>query len=228
MTTWVKICGLTDAASVSAALDAGADAVGFVLFVPRSPRNVARTAFLNLARRARRRVKTVAVTADASRAQLDDILCGLEPDVIQLHGHETPEDVRRLRVDFGLDRAGSDSREIWKALPVSAADDLARAIEFDAADRILLDARPPLGAHRTGGHGRAFKWELLEGWTAPKPWVLSGGLSPSNVAEAVARSGAVAVDVSSGVESSLGVKDPAKIAAFIAAAKAASPAGALA
>ena len=136
----------------------------------------------------------------------------LAPDVLQLHGNETPEEVRRLR------GAVKQDVEIWKAMAVTSADDLSRAAEYEAADRILLDAKPPKGATRTGGFGAPFDWSILESWRAPKPWILSGGLTPDTVAKAIAQTGAAAVDVSSGVESAPGVKDPARIRAFIEAA----------
>jgi phosphoribosylanthranilate isomerase len=221
MTTFVKICGLCDRTAVDAALAAGADAVGFVMFVPVSPRNVAPDAFLELSKPARGRAKVVIVTADPTPFQLDRIV-ELKPDAIQLHGGETPEALAALRAGFDSDR------EVWKALPVSVREDLGAADRFDAADRLLLDARPPKRASRTGGHGVPFDWSILEGWRAPKPWILSGGLTPKTVDEAIRRTGATAVDVSSGVEVSPGVKDLAKIRAFIAAAKAATPSGAAA
>lgn len=222
MTTWVKICGLTDRAAVDAALAAGADAVGFVMFVPTSPRNVAPDAFAELSKPARDRARVVIVTADPTPSQLDQILA-LEPDAIQLHGKaETPEDLAKLRADL------DPGREVWKGLPVSLRSDLAAADVFGAADRLLLDAKPPKGATRTGGHGLSFDWSILQDWRAPKPWILSGGLTPATIAEAIRRTLATAVDVSSGVESSPGVKDLAKIRAFITAAKAATPSGAAA
>jgi phosphoribosylanthranilate isomerase len=222
MTTWVKICGLTERAAVDAALAAGTDAVGFVMFVPASPRNVAPDAFMELSKPARGRAKVVIVTADPTPYQIDRIV-ELKPDAIQLHGkEETPETLAALRAGF------DPGREVWKGLPVSVREDLAAADRFTAAGRLLLDAKPPKGASRTGGHGAAFDWSILDGWRAPKPWILSGGLTPGAVADAIRRTGATAVDVSSGVEASPGQKDIGKIRAFITAAKSATPSGAAA
>jgi phosphoribosylanthranilate isomerase len=223
MTTFVKICGLTGERAVAAALEAGADAVGFVLFVPASPRNIEPADFVRLSSPARGRAKVVIVTAGVLDARVSDLVRGVEPDAIQLHGSETPAQVQALRDDLGLDRSCPDGLEIWKGLAVGAPADLADAADFGAADRLLLDAKPPKGAERTGGHGLAFDWSILAGWASPKPWILSGGLTPETVADAVHVTGATAVDVSSGVEASPGVKDPAKVRAFVAAAKAARP-----
>lgn len=217
MTTFVKICGLTDGAAVETAIVAGADAVGFVMFVPASPRNIEPNDFTAFSNLVGRRAKTVIVTADVGLPRLGDIARGLKPDVIQLHGAETPDDVRRLRAEL------APGQEIWKAVAVSTRDDLAKAADYDGADRLLLDAKPPKGAGRTGGFGVAFDWTLLAGWTAPKPWILSGGLTLSSVEDAIRVTGATAVDVSSGVESAPGVKDLAKIALFVATAKATRP-----
>lgn len=216
-TTFVKICGLNDGAAVETAIAAGADAVGFVMFVPASPRNIEPSDFITFSDLVRGRAKTVIVTADIGLARLGDVLRGLEPDVIQLHGSETPDDVRRLRTDL------APGQEIWKAISVSTRGDLDKAADYDAADRLLLDAKPPKGASRTGGFGVAFDWTLLAGWTVPKPWILSGGLTLSNVVDAIRVTEATAVDVSSGVESAPGVKDLAMIATFVATAKATHP-----
>jgi phosphoribosylanthranilate isomerase len=218
--TSVKICGLTEERSVAAAVEAGADWIGFV-FHPTSPRAVSPERAARLAAPARGRARVVAVVVDADDALVSAIATKLAPDAVQLHGREQD---RRL---LGL-RALFRSAQMWKALPVASREDLTAADAFTNADQLLLDAKPPKDADRTGGHGRAFDWSLLQGWRAPKPWILSGGLTPEGVSDAIRVTGANAVDVSSGVESAPGVKDPAKIAAFIAAAKAARASGAAA
>lgn len=215
----VKICGLTDEAAVAAAVDAGADWVGFVL-VAASPRAVTPARAGALAEPARGRAKVVAVVSDAPDALMSDVSDALAPDVVQLHGGEAPGRIAPARA---LTHA-----EIWKALGVRAREDLDAARMYADADALLLDAKPPHGADRAGGHGARFDWALLADWTPGKPWLLSGGLNPENVGEAVRATGAAAVDVSSGVESAPGVKDIFKIKDFIAAAKSASAQGAAA
>lgn len=211
MSISVKICGLTTAEGVSAALEGRADFLGFV-FCPPSPRHVSIDAAFELARPARRKAKIVAVTVDATDADIDDLIAGFRPDLIQLHGSEPWGRVRELKTR-GLD--------IIKALPVSEAADFAATAPFSDADYLLFDAKPPKGADRTGGHGIAFDWTLLQGLKFAQPWFLSGGLDPANVAAAIAQSGASLVDVSSGVEGKKGVKDPEKVRAFLSAAKSA-------
>lgn len=207
----VKICGLRDEPALDAALAAGADMVGLVLFA-RSPRNVSIERAAELARRARGRAEVVALVVDPPEAWLRDVVAALAPDWVQLHGSESLEDVRAMR-------RGLKAR-IMKALPVAGAADLAAIAGYaPLVDRILFDARPPAGADRPGGHGRPFDWTLLAAIEPTVPYMLSGGLTPGNVAEAIALSGAPGVDVSSGVETAPGVKDPALIRAFVTAAR---------
>lgn len=206
----VKICGLTDAAAVAAAVTGGARWLGFVVFPP-SPRHVTPAQAGELAAGAGG-AETIAVTVDADDALLSEIRDRMRPDWIQLHGAETPPRARAART-FAR-------RGVIKALPVSSPADIAAARAFEgAADMILFDARPPQGASRPGGHGAAFDWRLLNDAEIPLPWLLSGGLSPANLRGAIAASGARAVDVSSGVETAPGVKDANLIARFLAAAR---------
>ncbi|MDX1293904.1 MAG: phosphoribosylanthranilate isomerase, partial [Hyphomonas sp.] len=152
----------------------------------------------------------VALLVDPDDAQIDRIVA-LGFPVLQLHGSETPDRVAAIKARTGM--------EVWKAIGVAEADDLMRAATFEAADRLLIDARPPRDADRAGGHGLPFDWTLLEGWTAPRPWLLAGGLTPENVADAIRRTGAPGVDVSSGVERLRGLKDRERVSAFINAAR---------
>lgn len=209
--TRIKICGLSTPETLEAALTAGANYVGFVM-LPASPRFVAPEPARRLVDQARGRAKTVLLFADTPREAMDRLVRDLEPDLIQLHGRETIADIRNAKTDHGL--------PVIRAIGVGAVDDLAGldAVE-DAADHLLLDARPPKGADRTGGHGLAFDWSLLAGRTFSKPWFLAGGLNPDNVVDAVQATGAPMVDVSSGVETAPGVKDAGRIAAFIQAAR---------
>ncbi len=211
MTMLVKICGLSTEETLDAALDAGADMIGLV-FHPASPRYVGTTRAAGLRQRVAGRAETVALTSDADDAVLDDIVETVRPDWLQLHGHETPERTAAIAKRYG--------RRVLKALPVSEPSDLAAAEDYrSVADMILFDARPPVGATRTGGHGVPFDWNILEGAQADRPFMLSGGLNPGNVAEAIAVARPAAVDVSSGVETAPGRKDPDLIRAFVAAAR---------
>ena len=219
MTPLVKICGLSTAAALEAALAAGADMVGFVVF-EKSPRHVSFEAARALGASARGRARIVALTVDADDALLAEVVEALDPDVLQLHGREDPERVRAIGARFG--------RATMKAIGVSAAEDLAAAgLYEESADLLLIDAKPPKGAVLPGGNGLMFDWRLARAFAPRRPWLLSGGLQPANVAEAICATGARGVDVSSGVERAPGVKDEAKIAAFVAAARAAfrAPAG---
>ena len=205
--TAIKICGLTTPETLDAALDAGADFVGAVVF-PKSPRHIAPDRAARLFERARGRAKIVAVTVDADDALLDEIARTLKPDFIQLHGAETPVRAERARAVTG---AG-----MIKALPIRRGDDFAAADEWDYhADHLMFDAKPPEGAVLPGGVGHRFDWTLLGDRVFRHPWVLAGGLDPDNVGEALRITGAPMVDVSSGVESAPGVKDAGRIAAFI-------------
>jgi len=216
MTTLVKICGLRTAEALDAALDAQADFVGFVFFPP-SPRHIAFDDARSLGARARGRAQTAALTVDADDALHEAIVAALQPDMLQLHGKETPERVAALRTKFG--------RPVMKALPVETQADLAAVSRYaDVADWLLFDARAPKDATRPGGLGRAFDWAVLKALDPGLRFMLSGGLDPANVAEALTITQAPAVDVSSGVENSPGVKDPDKIRAFIRAARSANAA----
>ncbi len=211
MTPTVKICGLSDAATLEAALAAGADMVGFV-FYPKSPRHVSLETARALGERARGRARIVALTVDADEQSLDSIFEALGPDLLQLHGRETPDEVAAIRRRY--------ARPTMKAVGVAAVDDFAAAERYtDAADYLLIDAKPPKTAVLPGGNGVAFDWRLARGFSPALPWLLSGGLDPENVERAIAQSNALGVDVSSGVETAPGVKDPARIGAFVAAAR---------
>ena len=210
----IKICGIKDLTAMEAALEAGADLVGLVFFPP-SPRAVSLAAAAELAKLARGRAGVVALTVDADDRLLAGIVEAVAPDLLQLHGRETPERVAAIRARF--------ARPVMKAIAVAAAEDLTAVPAYAAvADRLLFDARPPMGATRPGGHGRAFDWSLLSRLDRSKPVMLSGGLDPGNVAAAIASVRPDAVDVSSGVERKPGEKDPEKIKAFVAAARAAA------
>jgi len=212
MSPLVKICGLSTLDTLDAALEAGADMVGFVFFSP-SPRNISFEAAQALAGHVKRKARKVALTVDADDALLEKIIETLKPDMLQLHGHETPERVAAIRESFGL--------PVMKVLPVDTQADLAAIPDYTrVADRLLFDARPPHGATRPGGLGKPFDWHLLENLDLSIPFMLSGGLHADNVAEALRIAKAGGVDVSSGVESAPGVKDPDKIRAFIQAARA--------
>ena len=211
MSIQVKICGLTTADSVDASVAAGADMIGLNFF-PKSPRYAAPDTARGLAARVPERVLTVGLFVDPSDDELADMLAHVPLDVIQLHGHEEPARAAHVRDQFG--------KVVMKVIGVSTTEDLASASRYKgAADRLLLDAKPPKGADRPGGNAMSFDWGLLAGWQAPLPWLLAGGLRPDNVAEAIAATGAPGVDVASGVESAPGVKDAALIETFIAAAR---------
>jgi phosphoribosylanthranilate isomerase len=211
MSVLIKICGLMTPAALDVALEAGADMVGFVFFPP-SPRNVGFQAARELSRRVRGRAQKVALSVDASDDQLSTIIDALMPDMLQLHGNESPDRVVMVRTRFGL--------PVMKALPIAERADLSPIRLYDKlADRLIFDARPPREATRPGGLGKSFDWRLLENLKAGVPFMLSGGLDAGNVAEALHITQASGVDVSSGVERAPGEKDPDKIRAFIAAAR---------
>jgi phosphoribosylanthranilate isomerase len=217
MSVLVKICGLSTPETLDVALDAGADMVGFVFFPP-SPRNITCEQGYALGSRVQGRAKKVALSVDADDALLEQIVAALKPDLLQLHGHETPQRVAAIRESFGL--------PVMKVLAIETKADLAAIAPYAGiADRLLFDALPPRDATRPGGLGKPFDWHLLEGLDPPVPFMLSGGLDPVNVAEALRITRAPGVDVSSGVESAPGVKDPEKIRAFIRAARASLGAG---
>ena len=207
----VKICGLSTAATLDAALEAGADMVGFVFF-PKSPRHIDWATARALGRQARGHATIVALSVDADDDTLKRIVDALSPDLMQLHGSESPERVKEI--------GELCARPTMKAIGVAARADLAQAGPYEGvADTLLIDAKPPRGAALPGGNGRPFDWSLTRDFHARGPWLLSGGLDPDTVATAIALSQARGVDVSSGVESAPGVKDPARIRAFVAAAR---------
>lgn len=213
MSVVVKICGLTTPQTVAAALAAGADMLGFVFFA-KSPRHIAPAAAAALAAPARGKAQIVALTVDPDDATLDALVATLAPDLIQLHGKETPRRCAAIRARTGV--------ATMKALGVADRADLAAVPAYaQVCDRLLIDAKPPNDGAVPGGNGVAFDWRLVEGFAPPVPWLLSGGLTAENVGAALRLTHAPGVDVSSGVESAPGVKDAAKIAAFVAAARAA-------
>jgi phosphoribosylanthranilate isomerase len=211
MSLLVKICGLRTPDHLDAALGAGADLVGFVFFPP-SPRNLPVTAARALGERVGGRAGKVALTVDADDATLEAIVTALAPDMLQLHGRETPERVIALKSKYGL--------PVMKAIPVEARSDLVAAAAYaKVADRLLFDARAPRDATRPGGLGQPFDWHLLEELEPGIPFMLSGGLDAGNVAQALKITRAPGVDVSSGVERAPGEKDADKIRAFVRAAR---------
>ena len=208
----VKICGLSTPTTLEAALAAGADMVGFVFFA-KSPRHIGFETARALGAQARGRARIVALSVDADDGLMSLIVEALSPDVLQLHGHESPARVTEIAVRFG--------RATMKAVGVGAREDLSAAAPYDGvADFLLIDAKPPRDAVLPGGNGLPFDWRLARDFAPRRPWLLSGGLDPANVAEAIRLTGASGVDVSSGVESAPGVKDEEKIGAFVAAARA--------
>ena len=209
----VKICGLTSVEGIEASAGAGASHVGFVFFDP-SPRNVRPREAPALVKHVPKAVKRVGVFVEPEDSLLERAIAAARLDIVQLHGDERPERLKSIKARLNV--------EIWKAIPVSTASDLERARRYrDHADMILFDARTPKASRLPGGMGIAFDWKLLNRLTHKMPWALSGGLSAENVAEAIAITGATMLDVSSGVESEPGTKDPAKISAFMEAVKAA-------
>ena len=204
----VKICGLSRETDIDAALAAGADYVGFVFFPP-SPRHLP-------LRRARRisgntaDAKKVALTVDAEDREFEQIIDAVEPDLLQLHGRESPRRAAEIRERFGI--------PVMKAVGVRRSGDLKAAGQYSGSvDQLLIDAKPAPGSGLPGGNGIAFDWRILEEWQPPAPWMLAGGLHAGNVRAAVELTGARQVDVSSGVEISPGEKSPEKIAAFVRA-----------
>ncbi len=213
MASLVKICGLSTPEAVNSALTGGASFLGFVFF-EKSPRHVAPETAARLSAGAKSsNVRTVAVTVDPTNERLDEIMRGFSPDLIQLHGHETPARVREVK--------GRTGAEAIKAVPVSTTLEIAVAgRDYNAvADYLMFDAKAPEDADLPGGNGATFDWDILHGVRLERPWFLAGGLDPWNIGEAIKRSGAKMVDVSSGVERGAGLKDPALISAFLAAAR---------
>lgn len=207
----VKICGIKDLAAMDAALDAGADMVGLVFFAA-SPRNVTPAEAGKLAARARGKAKVVALSVDADDNLIGAIEASVAPDMHQLHGSETTARVSALRARTG--------KAMMKVLPVAVAEDLAPLGSFEAvSDWLLFDAKAPKDASRPGGLGKTFDWSLLKNIAHKKPVMLSGGINPDNVAQAIETVRPDGVDVSSGVESAPGVKDAEKIFAFVRAAR---------
>lgn len=206
-----KICGITSADALDAALAGGARYIGLVFF-PKSPRHVAMAHAAALARRAKGRAEVVAVTVNADDEMLAEIAAKVAPDWIQAHGEESPARTAQLSQFAG--------RGVIKALGIARAEDFAQTAAFEpAAEMLLFDAKPPPGG-LPGGNALAFDWAILAGRRFARPYFLSGGLNPENVAEAITASGAALVDVSSGVEAAPGLKDPLRIAQFLAAARA--------
>jgi phosphoribosylanthranilate isomerase len=206
-----KICGLSTPEAVSAALEGGASHIGF-MFVQGSPRQVSPEAAARLSGPIRGRARIAAVTVDPDDALLDQLMAVLAPDLIQLHGRETPPRVAAVAARTG---AG-----VIKVLSISEASDLDGAAAFEgAAEHLMFDTKAPAGAAMPGGLGVAFDWSLLAGRRFARPWFLAGGLDPWNAAEALRVSGAPMLDVSSGVERGRGVKDPALISAFLEAVR---------
>ncbi len=207
----IKICGLKTAGAVDAALEAGADLLGFVFF-PKSPRHLPLEAAPELVARVGERARKVALTVNADDELLARIIAAYGPDLLQLHGSESPERVRDVRARFGL--------PVMKAIPVGGREDLLVVPAYAAvSDRLLFDAKPAPDAALPGGNGVAFNWDVLAGLDAGRPVMLSGGLDADNVSQALATVRVDGVDVSSGVEDAPGMKSPTRIRAFVAAAR---------
>ncbi|MDQ0318237.1 phosphoribosylanthranilate isomerase [Pararhizobium capsulatum DSM 1112] len=209
MTTEVKICGLKTVGAVERAVELGATHTGFIFF-EKSPRNIEPDDAGRLAEHARGKAKIVAVTVDADNDFLDEIVSALSPDMLQLHGSESPERVLNVKAVYGL--------PVIKALSIRDADDLKRIEPYiGIADRFLFDAKPPKGSELPGGNGVSFDWQLLGALDESVDYMLSGGLNAENIGEALALTGAQAVDTSSGVESAPGVKDLKRMQEFFEA-----------
>jgi phosphoribosylanthranilate isomerase len=214
MSLIVKICGLSTPQALDAALEAGADMVGFVFFPP-SPRHLQFDAARALGQRVSGRAQKVALTVDADEAFLQSVVEALHPDIMQLHGSESAAQIAAIRRKFGL--------PVMKAVPIAVKDDLARVGTYaGVVDRLLFDACPPRDATRPGGLGNTFDWHLLKNVRPGVPFMLSGGLDATNIGEALRITRATGIDVSSGVERAPGVKDVDKIIAFVRAARSAA------
>ena len=211
MSLIVKICGLATPETLDVALDAGADMVGFVFFPP-SPRHLTFEVARSLGEQVRGRAQKVALTVDADDALIAAVVEALRPDLLQFHGKEPPARLAALKDRFGL--------AVMKAIAVGSKNDLADIATYaGVADWLLFDAHAPREANRPGGLGQSFDWRLLENVQLAVPFMLSGGLDSGNVGEALRITRAPGVDVSSGVETAPGVKDPDKIRAFVRAAR---------
>jgi phosphoribosylanthranilate isomerase len=207
----VKICGIRDAETLDAVVQAGADFVGYNFFPP-SPRFVTPAEAGALAARHTGGPQRVGLFVDATDDAIAAVLAAVPLEILQLQGSETPERAAAIRTRFGL--------PVMKALGIAAEEDFAFVAAFvPVVDRFLFDAKPPPGASLPGGNAAAFEWRLLAGRVIPRPWLLAGGLTAGNVAEAIRTAGAPGVDVASGVERARGVKDAALIRAFVAAAR---------
>ncbi len=207
----VKICGLTESADVPAAILAGARYLGFNFFA-KSPRYLAPADAAFIAGTVPEGICKVALTVNADNAFLDALVEVVPLDMLQLHGAESVERVREIKARYGL--------PVMKVVGVAVPEDLAALDEYGTvADQLLVDAKPPKGAVLPGGNGLTFDWRLIAGRRWPVPWMLAGGLTPQNVAQAIAMTGARQVDVASGVESAPGVKDADLMAAFCSAAR---------
>lgn len=206
----IKICGLTRKQDIREAVIAGASYIGLVFF-EKSPRHVSPELARELALEAPVGIVKVGLFVNPDDALLESILKIVPLDMIQLHGSESPERVQEIKARFRL--------PIMKAFGISDASDLEKLADYDVVDQFLLDAKPPKDAVLPGGNGVAFDWDLLKNMKIDKPWLLAGGLSPQNIAEAVEKTGALQVDVSSGVESAPGIKDKDLMESFIQEAK---------
>jgi phosphoribosylanthranilate isomerase len=211
--TQIKICGLNDPGGFDAAVEAGADWLGFNFFPP-SPRFVTPAVAAKLSARAADGPKRVGLFVEPTLDAIETVLLGVRLDALQIYG--ALDLLPAIRTRFGL--------PVWRAVGVGQGADAAADVPVQAlgADRLVVEAKPPAGADRPGGNAAMFDWSLLAGWTAPVPWILAGGLTPDNVRAAIAATGATAVDVASGVERTKGIKDPALIRAFVAAIRGAA------
>lgn len=211
MSIAVKICGLTDQDSVDAAVEGGADYIGFVFF-DKSPRNISPAAAAVLCDGVPEDVSKVGLFVDPDDDQLERVLSHVRLDMLQLHGNELPERIDAIRLAYGV--------PVMKVVGVADLKDISLADQYvDHADMLLFDAKPPPQADRPGGNAQTFPWDLMHDYSGSLPWLLAGGLTPTNVTEAIETAGAPGVDVSSGVESAPGRKDPALIKAFLKAAE---------
>lgn len=209
----IKICGLSEEGTLQVAINAGANFIGLVHF-PKSPRHVSLARAAELKRLITAPVQSVMVLVDADDSLLRDVIATVSPDYIQLHGHEEPARVADIRTQFPV-------QKFIKAIAVRSGDDIATAHAFEPfVDMLLFDAKPPENAALPGGNGLSFDWALLKGRQFTVPWLLSGGLTPENVADAIHQTQPYGVDVSSGVERAAGVKDAALIQAFISSSRA--------